>query len=218
MSCRNWQDIEEKLDNTEQKVRLHLELNNDSISKAISTYIGYKVDQLARNKKYDKETRVAVQHHLVGNANGTFLWVALVCQELVNPKVRKRHMLDTLKSFPPGLDRLYKQMMEHISDSKDADRCKEILAIASVVYRPITLDELKILAESLEDLDQDELEEIIGSCSSFLTLRKGVIYFVHQLAKDFLLNKASNQILPSGAAHQHHALFLRSLGALLKTL
>ncbi|KAI8710415.1 NACHT domain-containing protein [Fusarium sp. LHS14.1] len=218
MSSRNWPDIEETLDKAKHKVRLHLELNKDSISKAVGTYIRYKVDQLARDKKYNTETRVAVQRHLVGNADGTFLWVALVCQELANPKVRKRHTLNTLKSFPPGLDRLYKQMMEHISDSKDADHCEEILAIASVVYRPITLDELRVLTESLEALEQDELEEIISSCGSFLTLRKRGIYFVHQSAKDFLLNKASDQILPSGAAHQHHALFSRSLRALSETL
>ncbi|RKK68447.1 Vegetative incompatibility protein HET-E-1 [Fusarium oxysporum] len=218
VSSRNWPDIEEKLDNAKQKVRLRLELNKDSISKAVNTYIGHKVNRLAGLKKYDKETRDAVQRHLVGNADGTFLWVALVCQELADPKVRKRHTLDTLKSFPPGLDPLYKRMVEHISDSKDADRCKEILALASVVYRPITLDELKALAQSLEDLDQDELEEIIGSCGSFLTLRNGIIYFVHQSAKDFLLSKASDQILPSGAAHQHHAIFSRSLAAFSQTL
>lgn len=218
VSSRNWQDIEEKLDNTKQKVRLHLELNKDSISKAVDTYIGYKVDRLARHKKYDKETRDAVENHLTSNADGTFLWVALVCQELAGPKVRKRHTLNTLKSFPPGLDSLYDRMIGYIGDSKDAGLCREVLAIASVVYRPITLDELKVLVESLEDLDQDDLEEIIRSCGSFLTLREGVIYFVHQSAKDFLLNKASDQILPSGAAHQHHALFSRSLGALSETL
>ncbi|KAF4987184.1 hypothetical protein FGRMN_10500, partial [Fusarium graminum] len=218
VSSRNWPDIEEKLDNLEQKVRLRLELNKDSISKAVNSYIGHKVNRLAGLKKYDKETGDAVQRHLVGNADGTFLWVALVCQELADPKVRKRHTLDTLKSFPPGLDPLYKRMVEHISDSKDADRCKEILALASVVYRPITLDELKALAQSLEDLDQDELEEIIDSCGSFLTLRNGIIYFVHQSAKDFLLSKASDQILPSGAAHQHHVIFSRSLAALSQTL
>jgi hypothetical protein len=65
---------------------------------------------------------------------------------------------------------------------------------------------------------QDDLEEIIGSCGSFLTLREGVIYFVHQSAKDFLLNEASDQILPSSAAHQHHAIFSRSLEALSETL
>ncbi|KAM6514119.1 hypothetical protein FALCPG4_015281 [Fusarium falciforme] len=218
VSSRNWQDIEEKLDNAEQKVRLHLELNNVSISKAVDTYIGYKVDRLARDKKYDKETRIAVQRHLVGNADGTFLWVALVCQELAGSKVRKRHTLNTLKSFPPGLDSLYDRMIGHIGDSEDAGLCREILAIASVVYRPITLDELKVLVESLEDLDQDNLEEIIRSCSSFLTLREGVIYFVHQSAKEFLLTKASNEILPSGIAHQHYAIFSRSLEALSSTL
>ncbi|EWZ28532.1 hypothetical protein FOZG_17745 [Fusarium oxysporum Fo47] len=218
ISSRNWPDIEDKLDSTKQKVRLPLELNKDSISKAVDMYIGYKVDRLACHKKYDKETRDAVENYLTSNADGTFLWVALVCQELADPKVRKRHTLNTLKSFPPGLDSLYDRMIGHIGDSKDADLCKEVLAIASVVYRPITLDELKVLIESLEDLDQDDLEEIIRSCGSFLTLREGVIYFVHQSAKDFLLNKASDQILPSGAAHQHHAIFSRSLEALSETL
>lgn len=218
VSSRNWQDIEEKLDNIKQKVRLHLELNKDSVSKAVNTYIRYKVDRLTCHKKYDKETRNAVEAYLTSNADGTFLWVALVCQELAAPEIRKRHTLNTLKSFPPGLDSLYDRMIGHISDSKDRGLCREVLAIALVVYRPITLDELKVLIKSLNDLDQDDLEEIIRSCASFLTLREGIIYFVHQSAKDFLLNKASDQILPSGAAHQHHAIFSRSLEVLSETL
>ncbi|KAG5804903.1 hypothetical protein H9Q74_005329 [Fusarium xylarioides] len=200
ISSRNWPDIEDKLDSAKQKVTLPLELNKDSISKAVNMYIGYKVDRLACHKKYDKKTKDAVENYLTSNADGMFLWVALVCQELADPKVRKRHTLNTLKSFPPGLDSLYDRMIGHIGDSKDAGLCKEVLI------------------ESLEDLDQDDLEEIIRSCGSFLTLREGVIYFVHQSAKDFLLNKASNQILPSGAAHQHQAIFSRSLEALSETL
>ncbi|KAM6508085.1 hypothetical protein FSOLCH5_013284 [Fusarium solani] len=50
VSSRNWQDIEEKLGHTKRKVRLQLELNQDSISKAVDTYIGFKVDQLACEK------------------------------------------------------------------------------------------------------------------------------------------------------------------------
>ncbi|KAH6885000.1 NACHT domain-containing protein [Thelonectria olida] len=218
VSSRNWPDIEEKLDNAKQKVRLHLELNQDSISRAVDMYIGHKVDQLAHDKKYDKETKDAVQRHLTDSADGTFLWVALVCQELADPEVRKRHTLAKLKLFPPGLDSLYKRMMEKIHGSNDANLCKEILAIASVVYRPVTLGELKALSESLENLEYDDLEEIIGSCGSSLTLREGVVYFVHQSAKDFLLNKASDRILPSSIAHQHRSVFLRSLEVLSKTL
>ena len=77
---------------------------------------------------------------------------------------------------------------------------------------------MKVLIESPDDLQQGDLEEIIASCGSFLTLREGVIYFVHQSAKDYLLEKASHQILPDGIARQHHALFLRSLEALSTTL
>ncbi|GKU13428.1 unnamed protein product, partial [Fusarium langsethiae] len=218
ISSRNWLDIEEKLGHAKQKVRLQLELNQDSISKAVDTYIGYKVKKLAGLKNYDKETRDAVQRHLVGNADGTFLWVALVCKELADPNVRPWHTLKKLESFPPGLDSLYNQMMGHINDSEDADICMEILAILSTVYRHITLYELKALAKSRPYLNQDNLGEIVTSCGSFLTLRENTVYFVHQSAKDFLLKKASDKILPSGAAHQHHAIFSRSLEALSETL
>ncbi|KAH7019631.1 hypothetical protein EDB80DRAFT_676607 [Ilyonectria destructans] len=52
-----------------------------------------------------------------------------------------------------GLDSLYGRMIEYIYNSEDAGSCKDVLAITSVVYRPVTLDELKVLAESLEGLD-----------------------------------------------------------------
>ncbi|GKU14611.1 unnamed protein product [Fusarium langsethiae] len=193
VSSRNWQDIEEKLDNTKQKVRLHLELNKDSVSKAVGTYIGYKVEELAGLKHYNTDTRNAVERHLIDNADGTFLWVALVCKELADSNVvRQRHTLSKLKLFPSGLDPLYKRMLEQISDSNDANICKEILAIASVVYRPITLEELKVLVESLEEDDYNDLPQIISSCGSFLTLRRGVIYFVHQSTKPYpLASRAS---------------------------
>uniref|UniRef100_A0A0B7KT49 NACHT domain-containing protein n=1 Tax=Bionectria ochroleuca TaxID=29856 RepID=A0A0B7KT49_BIOOC len=179
ISSRNWPDIEEKLDNARYKARMHLELNQYSVSNAVDIYIGFKVDQLAQNKRYDQETKDAVQCYLTRNADGTFLWVALVCQELAEPKIRKRHILSRLKLFPPGLDALYSRMMEHIDESEDADRCKEALAIVLVVYRPITLEELKVLIESPEDLDKGELDEIIKYCGSFLTLREDIIYLVH---------------------------------------
>ncbi|KAK2681976.1 Ankyrin repeat [Fusarium oxysporum f. sp. vasinfectum] len=176
ISSRNWPDIEDKLDSAKQKVRLPLELNKDSISKAVDTYISYKVDRLACHKKYDKETRDAVENYLTSNADGTFLWVALVCQELADPKVRKRHTLNTLKSFPPGLDSLYDRMIAHIGDSKDAGLCKEVLAIASVVYRPITLEELQtnsLLSTDigLLNLDLPALSPAIDNGSTNATLQ-----------------------------------------------
>jgi hypothetical protein len=219
ISSRNWPDIEEKLAATAQ-VTLRLELNEDSISDAVRVYIRQKVGELAQLKGYDDATRDAVHRHFTDNSNNTFLWVALVYQELANPKTRKWHTLNALKNFPPGLDSLYQRMMEHIRDSNDADLCKQILAVISVAYRPVTLQELISLVNSLASFgdDLESLEEIIASCGSFLTLREGILYFVHQSAKEFLLDKASVQIIPCGIAHQHRVIFSKSIEVLLRTL
>jgi nucleoside phosphorylase len=219
VTSRNWLEIEQVLDRSTQKVRLHLELNQDSVCKAVEAFIEYKVEDLAKKKHYDAKLTSDVKSYLLENADGTFLWVALVCQELADNKVfRKSHTRLMLELFPKGLDPLYGRMMEYIFSSHDAEICREILALASVVFRPVTLAELKTLLGSQYEDEYDELPQIIGCCGSFLTLRGNDIYFLHQSAKDFLLNKASDQILPSGFAYQHELIFERSLQALSETL
>ncbi|KAF5522657.1 Vegetative incompatibility protein HET-E-1 [Colletotrichum aenigma] len=223
VSSRNRPEIEGKLDRPQHKVTIHLELNAESVSRAVLVYIRYKVDELAVQKKYHDETRDEVQRYLIGNSHDTFLWVALVCERLAHSEVQQRHTLKILKMFPPGLEPLYGRMIKDISRSIDANLCKEILAIVSVVYRPVTLQELLCVVESpnLFDNNLEDLKEVIRSCGSFLTIRQDTIYFVHQSAKDFLMNEAYpalGQILPSGIAHQHHAIFSRSLDVLSRTL
>ena len=218
VSSRNWPDIEERLERAGHKVRLCLELNAESISTAVSIYIQHKVLQLAERKNYDDKTRVAVLQHLASNANDTFLWVALVCQNL--EKIPRWKTFSKLNAFPPGLDSLYQRMIEQICNSDNADLCKRILASTAIVYRPITLKELTSLVEMLEDMSDDleSLREIIGLCGSFLTVREGTIYFVHQSAKDYLLTNAFNEIFPSGREEAHYVIFSRSLQVMSRTL
>ncbi|PHH50467.1 Vegetative incompatibility protein HET-E-1 [Ceratocystis fimbriata CBS 114723] len=218
VSSRNWLDIEDVLDDAEQKVKIHLEINQDSVSAAVDSFIELKVDQLTRTKKCDDKKKAAILEYLKANSNGTFLWVALVCHELSSSKVRKRHILDTMKSFPPGLDALYQRMLMNISEFKDAQLCRDIVAYVLIVYRPITLDELRVLVKGLENKETMEVEEIITSCGSFLTLQNNVLSFVHQSAKDYFLSEALDEILPSGISHQHHRVFLRSLEILHEKL
>jgi hypothetical protein len=217
VSSRNYPDIEEQLEQAGHKVRLSLELNAASVSAAVSIFIKQKVLQLAQQKKYDEQTQGVVLERLTLNANNTFLWVALVCQDL--QATAKRNVLKKLDLFPPGLDALYKRMMQQISKSDDAKLCQQLLALIVLVYRPITLQELVALAEQLDNIaDESELREIIGLCGSFLTLQGETIYFVHQSAKDFLLDKAVAEVFPSGIEAVHYAIFARSLQAMSKTL
>ncbi|KAL2884833.1 Vegetative incompatibility protein HET-E-1 [Ceratocystis lukuohia] len=196
VSSRNWSEIEDMLNDAEQKVKIHLEIKQDSISAAVQSYIKLKVDQIVQKKNYDDSMKMAILEYLTANSSGTFLWVALVCRKLVNPWGRKRSILETLKSFPLGLDLLYQRMLRYIFESDDAQRFKDILAQVLAVYRPITLEELHVLVGGLEDLAKEEADELIASCGSFLTLHNNVVSFVHQSAKDYLLESAIGDILP----------------------
>ena len=218
VSSRNWPDIKDRLERAENKVRLCLDLNTDFISTAVDIYIKYKVGQLAQENNYDNKTRDTVLKYLLANANDTFLWVALVHQNL--QQIKPWSVLEQLNSFPPGLDSLYGQMMKQIIDSDDADLCKRILASTAIVYRPVTLKELTSLVGMPERVTQnlEWLAQIIGYCGSFLTTRRDIIYFVHQSAKDYLLAKASADIFPLGAGEVHYKLFSRSLNVIFGTL
>jgi hypothetical protein len=76
------------------------------------------------------------------------------------------------------------------------------------------------LVKQLEDIASglELIREIVSLCGSFLTLREETVYFVHQLAKDFLLNKAAKEIFLWGREDAHHTIFARSLKILSRTL
>lgn len=217
VSSRNWPEIAERLDIAAQLALVLLELNEVSVSGAVNQFILHKVHELTKIKRYSDKTRDAVQSYLSLNSQGTFLWVALVCQNL--EKIRT-HVLKKLELFPPGLDALYGRMIDRVRESEDAELCKEILAIMTSVFRPITLHELTSLIE-LPDDDEDDhvpLEEIIAICGSFLTLREDTIMFVHQSAKEYLLKEALGDILSGGIEAEHDMIFVRSLDVIFKTL
>jgi hypothetical protein len=226
VSSRNWMSIEREL-NVAQRIILSLELNEQSISSAVVNYIYYKVDCLAKRNKYSSNTQNIIQDHLLNNASGTFLWVALVCEEL--SKISAKNAKRRVTMFPPGLDALYRRMMDQIRDLEDAEDakiCYKILAVVSTVYRPITLDELSSIIDIPDDdssdddasSDNEALTEIIALCGSILTLRDRTIAFVHQSAKDYLVNNASNEIYPLKKEHVHYTIFLQSLQVMSRTL
>ncbi|KAL2165735.1 hypothetical protein VTG60DRAFT_3933 [Thermothelomyces hinnuleus] len=200
LSSRNWPSIKKDLNTAARKLNLRFELNERSVSKAVTTYIRSKVDKLMSRHDYDKDTRDAVERYLSDNAHGTFLWVSLVCQELdTTPRWRVQ---EGLGEIPPELNALYRRMMNQIyKQAKDAALCKDILAIVSVVSRPITLDELPTFVDKLDGRSRDYktlTEIVLGLCRSFLALRDRTISFVHQSTKDFLIGDAYNEIFPSG--------------------
>lgn len=222
VSSRNEADIQEVLATAENKSTVSLELNAESVSVAIITFIRYRLQLLSDKKGYKQSTRDNIEKYLCENADGTFLWVALVCTLL--EKAPRSDPLPKSTEFPPGLDHLYERMTSRVCDPSISDLARRVLAIATVARRPLTEQEFIPLINT-DDYDEEGMqpseydwEDILGHCGSFLTLRNHTIYFVHQSAKDFLVKHAIQRIFPNGTEYVHREILEASISAMRNSL
>lgn len=79
------------------------------------------------------------------HADGTFLWVSLVCKEL-EKATTPRQALEACAKFPKGLNPLYQRMMEQIDKDDDREELHKVLHTMALVCRPLGPRELGVLA------------------------------------------------------------------------
>ena len=213
-------EIQPNLHTGEIGSRVDLELNAASVSAAVDAYITHKAEELARLKGYKPDLENEVKSRLEAKADGTFLWVALVCRELADPHTLRAQTLKILDSFQTGLAPIYQRMMDQIEASRYSDLLKSILAAAIIAKRRMHLQELVSFSGISEDFSDDqELETLVGLCGSFLVVREKIIYFVHQSAQDYLNAEApSSKIFPAGRVEAHSGVVSRSLEIMSRSL
>ncbi|KAI3532313.1 Vegetative incompatibility protein HET-E-1-like protein 15 [Colletotrichum abscissum] len=218
ISSRN--NIEQctRLECSQSILSLELQENAESISGAIDAYIDYRISHF--ESLQDDRLRKHVREVLCRNAEGTFLYVALVIQELEN--VQTWEVRQVVDNVPKGLDKLYARMIEQIDKLEESHgkHCRLVLSAATLAYRPLQLLELGVVS-GLPDADFSEVEsirKIVKMSGSFLTVRDKTVSFVHQSAKDYLVGKAASIVAPSGWAAAHRAIFQQSLDAMKKSL
>ncbi|OCK88547.1 uncharacterized protein K441DRAFT_465319, partial [Cenococcum geophilum 1.58] len=107
LSSRNELHIEQKLRFGHEQMRLSLELKEiaEQVSRAVDVYIDDKLSRLESVQDDDDLTA----HILRRKANGTFLWVALVVQELERPE--SWDPLQVVDEVPTDLHQLYDRMV-----------------------------------------------------------------------------------------------------------
>ncbi|KAN0075953.1 hypothetical protein V8E54_007223 [Elaphomyces granulatus] len=218
VSSRNRDDIEQYLGVDDSHTRLSLELNADHISHAVHVYVDHKVSQLV-SLQNDKVLQEKVRDQMHQKSDGTFLWVALVVEELRH--ALRVDMLDVLEDMPSGLTLVYHRMMKHIQQLQRQypRHCLLALSAATLAYQPLHLHEIHVVTGLQDEIpDLEDLERIVNMCGSFLTIRDNYVYFIHQSAKDYLTVNASATIFPAGKEQIHYDMFSWSLYALSKTL
>ncbi|KAN0075094.1 hypothetical protein V8E54_007705 [Elaphomyces granulatus] len=209
VSSRYRSDIESQL---KERARLDLELNAQSISRAVDAYIDHKLSKL----DYHGKLRAQVADELRKRADGTFLWVALVCKLLESND--HYYAMSILGEIPSDLEGLYDRMMNQINklERQDPGFCKDILSIMTLAYRPLLLSELATLAKLPPEVPTID---IVKKCASFLTLRSDTVYLIHQSAQDYLSSKdVEPEIFPDGCAATHRHILSRSLDVMENSL
>jgi WD40 repeat protein len=198
---------------------LSLELNEQHISKAVHAFIEQKASEFTQKKMYSPELKEKVMKELIARSDSTFLWVALACKRLLRVPLRKA--LSTLQDLPPGLHDLYARMMDQIlqtEDEEDQHFCLRILRSATLAFRPLLTEELITTAGLPLELLDSGILNLIELCGSFITVRKGILYFIHQSAKDYLAADGTQKLFSPGLQKEHGLIVDRSLDAMSQIL
>ena len=215
-TSRNVPTFTERLGRNHQ-LHTSLELNPQHVARAVAGFIKYKVQELTDIKLYPTELQISVRKCLNEKAEDTFLWVALVCREL--SKVGQRKVMSLLEMIPTGLIPLYERMLYqvlHQGDEDDIKLCRQILCSVTLAKRPLRLEEIAVFAKISGN--KGDVEELVGLCGSFLTVRKETVYWVHQSAKDYLSDGKGKGIFLLGQEHEHANTASLCLSIMSKTL
>lgn len=159
----------------------------------IRRFIDVRVDELAQRRHYSTLLSSHVKRVCSKRAEGTFLWVAVVAQEL--RKYALTEVEDALNQFASGLDGLYTQILRQIPENR-RKAAAQILSWATLAVRPLTVAELsEVLGTkpraSLGSHPEDVTKEHIKFCGNFLNVTESTVHLVHQSAKEFLLRKTT---------------------------
>jgi hypothetical protein len=207
VTSRNIPEIEQYLQPDSLGIQLSLEVEASQVSRAVAAFVDYKVQRLLTVRKYSTKLQAEIQQQLRDKAEGTFLWVSMVCKELEKvPLYRTREVLQTM---PRGLNPLYDRMMAQIAaqdaETTDTDYCWDILRSTTLAFRPLKLEELAIAADLPKDLcnDVQAVVDLVSRCGSFLTVRHGVVSFIHLSAKDYFTLGNGRQVFEGTWADKH---------------
>jgi hypothetical protein len=195
-----------------EQLQLSLDLESSYIATAVDRYIVRKLDELDRMHDYGTELQQRLQHHLAAKAEGTFLWISLVCKQL--EAVPASYAFQTIEQLPNELNAVYFKVLNEIRREDSTGKCIRLLEVMVLAFRPLTLQEINGIA-GLPGADIID-HATVGRCTSFVRIQDQKVEFVHQSVRDYLLLARAS---PSDDAlgsygHGHIALsalrFLRS--------
>ncbi|KAL7795747.1 hypothetical protein V8C37DRAFT_373295 [Trichoderma ceciliae] len=223
VSSRNIGRIEQRLQSIPQTLSLELKQNAENVSTAVNAYIDDCV-QYIHALEGDEELRRKTLRVLKNKAKGTFLWVALVIEQL--READHRNVEDILEEIPENLESLYGLIVRRSKENlreKDQEACRVLFAIVATAERPLHVKELLGFVQSQwkhakKTLHQIDICDIAKACGSLLSIQQDTVYLIHQSAKDYIISNLATAVFPSGTAHQQFLMVETSLSEMERVL
>ncbi|KAI0973695.1 ankyrin repeat protein [Xylaria arbuscula] len=196
--------------------RIKLDDSGTEVGKDVEKYISAKVAELASEQILSAERLQQVRQAFLAHANGTFLWVGFVANELKGKSWLKAN--DILRGIPKGLGGIYHRLLEQVEDK---EKLVPILQWIVLAARPLTLDELAVAAEikASDALTPAEvLKDRLASCGLLVKVDGDVVNLVHESAREFF---QSDQVNTDGINifhmnHTAHRTLMRTCLALIE--
>ncbi|KAH6692826.1 hypothetical protein BKA61DRAFT_714437, partial [Leptodontidium sp. MPI-SDFR-AT-0119] len=195
ISSRREAKIAEKLSG---KPQIQLD-GRQEVESDIRLYVKYKVKSIETT---DPDLRKKIESILVEKANGMFLWVRLVVDEL-RTCGSDWELEERAKSLPRGLKKAYGRILDRIMDETHSDYPRSlairILEWIACSYRPLKIFELldgivfKVGCTQLNSRTKMR-KSILDSCRPLIEEgHSNTIDFVHFSAKEYVLNEEYRQ-------------------------
>ncbi|KAJ5707127.1 G-protein beta WD- 40 repeats containing protein [Penicillium malachiteum] len=170
LTSRPFDSTEQELFTSHDQFHVNLELNSTHVSDAVDAYITSKGQ---------------LEAELAAKAQGTFLWVSLVCKEL--EKLKNPHsteVLSTIQHLPVGLYPFYDRMFDQIKtgNPNDVFKCMRLLQVMMLAYRPLTVQGIIRLTDLFDEHHDNPIISVVDRCASFINIQEDSIQFVHQSA------------------------------------
>ena len=173
--------------------RMRLDPDADTeINQDIGCFIEAKVNELSLLGQYPPQLSEHIKKIFRERAQGTFLWVGIVANELRN--CSRTEVVKYLDLFPPGLDEIYARILLQIELHR-RETAARLLRWIMMALRPLTLPELSAAIGTSVDPSTihfsptDIAKDQVSWCGNILTVTGDEVNLIHQSAKDYLLRK-----------------------------
>ncbi|OAT14139.1 ankyrin repeat-containing protein, variant 2 [Blastomyces gilchristii SLH14081] len=196
--------------------RIKLDDSDVEIQKDVEKYISAKVAELAAENILSEDRLRQVSQTLMASAEGTFLWVGFVADELKGKNwLQINHIL---RGVPKDLVGVYQRLLQQVEDKENLVPILEWIVLAA---RPMTVDELAMAAEikAFHALTPAEiLKDRLASCGLLVKIDGDVVNLVHESAREFF---QSDQINIDGINvfhmnHKSHKTLMRTCLGLIE--